>query len=409
MKHSIYKVKSSFIIIFLIVQSFILQAQQSNKILFNDGWKFHKGDISLEESKIINDQIWRHVDLPHDWSVEGPFSDQWASGTGYLPAGIAWYKKTFDITNWQDNNRYAIYFDGIYKNSEIWINGHFLGKKPNGFIPIQYDLTPYIKAEGNLIIVKVDHSEYADSRYYTGSGIYRNVYLITQNQHHFSQWGIFFKTSDVKVKSALAEVDVEVENHEGKTSNVNIKATLKDNNGAIIAQSDKMLQSEPEKNNLTKLSFKIKNPIRWLPDSPYLYQLSLELWSDGKLMDQWDDRVGVRDFEFDPNEGFFLNGENMLLKGVCMHHDAGALGAAVPKQVWRKRLETLKKLGCNAIRMSHYPHQDYIYDLCDEMGFLVQDEAFDEWEVGKNKWIEGWNVGTPGNENRSRWYHTGMD
>ena len=398
MKHSTYKVKSLFIIIFLIVQSFILQAQQSNKILFNDGWKFHKGDISLEESKIINDNIWRQVDLPHDWSVEGPFSDQWASGTGYLPAGIAWYKKTFDITNWQDNNRYAIYFDGIYKNSEIWINGHFLGKKPNGFIPIQHDLTPYLKAEGNLIIVKVDHSEYADSRYYTGSGIYRNVYLITQHQQHFSQWGIFFKTSKIKVKSALAEVDVEVENHEEKISNVNIKATLKDNNGAIIAQSDKMLQSEPEKNNLAKLSFKIKDPIRWSPESPYLYQLSLELWSDGKLMDQWDDRVGVRDFEFDPNEGFFLNGENMLLKGVCMHHDAGALGAAVPKQVWRKRLEMLKELGCNAIRMSHYPHQDYIYDLCDEMGFLVQDEAFDEWEIGKNKWIEGWNVGTPGND-----------
>jgi beta-galactosidase len=390
--------KNIFVIIFFISLSTSFYAQQLNKSLFNDGWAFHKGDISLEELNELNNNTWRQVDVPHDWSVEGPFSNQWASGTGYLPGGVGWYKKTFDIENWTTEFRYAIYFDGIYKNSEVWVNGHYLGKRPNGFTPIQYDLTPHLQAKENIITVKVDHSKYADGRYYTGSGLYRNVYLITQNKHHFSQWGVFFKTPKIKSKSATAEVEINFENHDVKNNNVQIKGFIKEGNGTIVAQSDKEVKSELGNDNNTKLSFNIKNPNRWSPNSPYLYQLTLELWLDGKLMDQWNEKVGIINFEFDPNKGFFLNGKNMLIKGVCMHHDAGALGAAVPKEVWRKRLETLKELGANAIRMSHYPHQDYIYDLCDEMGFLVQDEAFDEWEIGKNKWIEGWNVGTPGND-----------
>lgn len=372
-------------------------SQQSGKEKFNEDWSFHKGDLSIEQAK--GDQInWRPVRVPHDWSVEGPFSSKWASGTGFLPGGTGWYRKDFNLEDYDKNKRYAVYFDGIYKNSEVWINGQYLGKRPNGFIPIQYDLTPYLQAENNVIIVKADHTEYADSRYYTGSGLYRNVYLLTQEEYHFSQWGVFFQTPEVSKERATAKVSVEIENHKKELSKKTIEIKLKDKDGNSIATSKQEIVLRPDKENYLEFDLEINDPKLWSPDSPYLYDLEVNLLEGITEVDTWNEKVGFRDFHFDANNGFSLNGANMLLKGVCFHHDAGALGAAVPKEVWEKRMETLKELGVNAIRMAHYPHQDFIYDLADEMGFLVQDEAFDEWEYGKNKWIEGWNVGTPGNE-----------
>ncbi|PKD17697.1 hypothetical protein APR41_05675 [Salegentibacter salinarum] len=364
---------------------------------FNDAWTFHKGDLSIERA--TSDQVsWRPVNVPHDWSVEGPFSSEWASGTGFLPGGIGWYRKDFNLKDYDKNKRYAVYFDGIYKNSEVWINGHYLGKRPNGFIPIQYDLTPFLQADNNLIIVKANHTDYADSRYYTGSGLYRNVYLITQEEHHFSKWGVFFQTPEVSKERATAKVSVELENHGKEISKKTVQIYLKDNDGNSVATSKQDISLRPGKENYLEFDLEINDPKLWSPGSPYLYDLEVNLVEGSTEVDAWNEKVGFRDFHFDADRGFFLNGENMLLKGVCFHHDAGALGAAVPKEVWEKRMETLKELGVNAIRMAHYPHQDFIYELADEMGFLVQEEAFDEWEYGKNKWIEGWNVGTPGNE-----------
>ena len=386
--------------VFLILSFFFtksLFSQEMGKEKFNEDWNFHKGDLSIEQA--TGDQInWRPVSVPHDWSVEGPFSSEWASGTGFLPGGIGWYKKDFNLKNYDNNKRYAVYFDGIYKNSEVWINGHYLGKRPNGFIPIQYDLTPYLQANNNVLIVKADHTDYADSRYYTGSGLYRNVYLITQEEHHFSQWGVFFQTPEVSKEHATAKVSVEIENHGKERSERIVEVNLKDNDGNSVATSKQEISLRPDKENYLEFDLEINNPKLWSPDSPYLYNLEVNLVEGGTKVAAWNEKVGFREFHFDADRGFFLNGENMLLKGVCFHHDAGALGAAVPKEVWEKRMETLKDLGVNAIRMAHYPHQDFIYDLADEMGFLVQDEAFDEWEYGKNKWIEGWNVGTPGNQ-----------
>jgi len=381
----------------LMAQPLIVEAQQAGKELFNDDWMFHKGDMSLDEA-MGDDAGWKQVNVPHDWSIEGPFSPEWASGTGFLPGGIGWYQKIFNINDYKESKGYAIYFDGIYKNSEVWINGHFLGKRPNGFIPFQYDLTPFLKTNNNTIIVKVDHSDYGDSRFYTGSGIYRNVYMITLQEHHFSQWGVFFQTPEVSKEHAKAKVQVGFENHEGRSRVTQIQATLKEKGGKVVSTIETTLQSQPGKDNHTALNFEINHPELWSPGSPYLYDLIVGLSVDGEVLDVWEEKVGIRDFKFNADKGFSLNEENMLLKGVCLHHDAGALGAAVPKEVWAERLKTLKKLGANAIRMSHYPHQDYLYDLCDELGFLVQDEAFDEWEAGKNKWIEGWNVGTPGTD-----------
>lgn len=383
---------------FLLICCFsaIVSAQQMGKTLFNEGWEFQKGD----SFKVFSPSSeWRSVQLPHDWSIEGPFDSKWASGTGFLPAGIAWYQKSFDVTDYDPEKTYAIYFDGVYKNSEVWINDHYLGKRPNGTIPFQYDLTPYLKAEGNEIKVKVDHTQYADSRYYTGSGIYRNVYLLKQDPVHFAQWGVFFTTPEVSSEESKAQVSVEVRNETEEIVKSIIKAQLIDANGQTVATSEKPLSLRPKKQNYIELGFNVPKPQLWSPADPNLYELKVSITKESETVaDTWNEKVGFRTFRFDANKGFFLNGENMLIKGVCIHHDAGALGAAVPEAVWRERFQTLKNLGANAIRMSHYPHQDYIYDLADEFGFLVQDEAFDEWEFGKNKWITGWNVGTPGND-----------
>lgn len=387
-----------------LVSSLGVFAQQKGKELFNENWQFHKGDLSMEEAS--GEQVdWRQVTLPHDWSIEGPFDSKWASGTGFLPGGIGWYKKTFQIDGYDPEQEYAIYFDGVYKNSEVWINGHYLGKRPNGFIPFQYDLTPYLKESGNVLLVKADHTDYADSRYYTGSGIYRNVYLLKQDPVHFAQWGVFFHTPEVSDELAEAKVAIEIENGETQRIPSLVELTLKDSSGTVVAEETRKLTLRPGKENYMEFDFEVSAPELWSPDAPNLYDLEVRISENGQLADYWKEKVGFRDFRFDAEEGFFLNGQNMLIKGVCIHHDAGALGAAVPKEVWRERFETIKKLGANAIRMAHYPHQDYMYDLADEMGFLVQDEAFDEWEFGKNKWITGWNVGEPGNDG----YHKAFD
>ena len=373
------------------------QAQESGKKLFNDNWQFYRGDLDLKEQDLQNVN-WRAVSLPHDWSIEGPFDPQWASGTGFLPGGIAWYRKNFDIDSYDTHKRYAIYFDGVYKNSDVWINGTWIGRRPNGFIAFEYDLTPYLKQSGNEILVRVDHAQYADSRFYTGSGIYRNVYLKTKAPAHFKTWGISFQTPKVTPEEAGILITAAFQNTANASAKLEVNAALKDASGYTLYTES--LPAETLANASAAVTFKgiVKSPKLWSPKHPNLYTLTLNLLENGELIDSQTQQVGFRSFHFDANTGFTLNGENMLLKGVCIHHDAGALGAAVPKEVWAERLQTLKDLGCNAIRMSHYPHQDYLYELCDEMGFLVQDEAFDEWARGKNKWIEGWNVGTPGND-----------
>ncbi|MDO9375304.1 MAG: glycoside hydrolase family 2 TIM barrel-domain containing protein [Ferruginibacter sp.] len=368
--------------------------------LFNEGWKFYKGEVSNGESDTINDKAWRTVELPHDYSIEGPFSQEWASGTGFLPGGIGWYRKTFDQPAVVGGKKLFIYFDGVYKNSEVWLNGHLLGKHPNGYIPFQYDLTPHLKKGRNVLAVKVDHTKFADSRWYPGSGIYRNVYLVTKSPVHIDLWGTRFTTPTVSKQSATAAVTISVKNTSPATANIVVESKLT-KGSSVVASAKKSISIKSQATQPAGLSLQVQQPALWSVDNPNLYTLTTTVLQNGKKVDEYTEEVGFRTIRFDANEGFFLNGENMKMKGVCIHHDAGALGAAVPREVWARRLEKLKEVGCNAIRMSHYPHQDYLYELCDSMGFLVQDEAFDEWEAGKNKWIAGWNVGKPGNDGYS--------
>ncbi|MBE7170124.1 MAG: DUF4982 domain-containing protein [Williamsia sp.] len=366
-------------------------------VLFTDDWKFHKGDVPDGQIENFDDHDWRAVDLPHDWSIEGPFSQQWASGTGFLPGGIGWYRKTFQTNNLDPGKKVFIYFDGVYKNSEVWLNGHLLGRRPNGYIPFQYELTPYLQKGKNTLAVKVDHSKFADSRWYPGSGIYRNVYLITKNPVHIGLWGTRFATPQVSKQNATVDVTVSINNTLATPASVVVEARLL-RSTTVVALAKKKTSLAGKATQDTRLSFVVRQPLLWSVEQPNLYTLTTTVYQNGRKVDEYSEKAGIRSIRFDANAGFYLNGENMKLKGVCIHHDAGALGAAVPREVWERRLVKLKEVGCNAIRMSHYPHQDYLYELCDEMGFLVQDEAFDEWEAGKNKWIEGWNVGTPGKD-----------
>lgn len=380
---------------FILLACFSVQAQVSfgEAKKFNENWLFSLSDDSLGASASYDDSKWRKLDLPHDWSVEGQLSPSLASCTGYLPGGIGWYRKHFQVTD--KAARHYIYFEGAYNRSEVYLNGHLLGKRPNGYISFMYDMTPYLKEGDNVLAVRIDHSRYADSRWYTGSGIYRDVWMISAPDIHFAQWGIGWHATSLTDKQAVVAVDMEVEKHVKAAGALEVSAALYDAEGTLVAQGRKKVADKAEGIAKERVSLKVKKPHRWNLDAPYLYTLKTELLCDGKRIDGSSTNVGLRTLKFDANKGFALNGEWMKVKGVCLHHDAGVLGAVVPPEVWERRLKNLKEIGVNAIRMSHNPQAPVLYDLCDRMGFLVMDEASDEWEFPKRKWIKGWNVGEP--------------
>ncbi len=359
-------------------------------------WQFHLGDDIEQTSGEITSGTWRDVTVPHDWSVELPASPDKASCTGYLPGGIGWYRTELDVPAGMEGQRYQLYFEGVYNRSEVFINGNSVGNRPNGYVSFMYDITQHVKpGEKNIVTVRVDHSLDADSRWYTGSGIYRPVHLVVANPIHIGLWGVYcVAETDVAGKATL-NVETSVENHSGQSIAIEVKQELIDPTGKTVAVSSSE-QDIPERDGAIRQSIRIEHPELWSIDAPNLYSLKTTVSVAGKVVDETTTRIGIRFLKFDPDKGFALNGEWMKVKGVCLHHDAGVLGAAVPKEVWRARLLQLKEIGCNAIRMSHNPQATDLYDLCDELGFLVMDEAFDEWEYPKKKWIKGWNQGEPG-------------
>ena len=378
-----------------------LSAQVSfgNSDKFNTGWRFILADDSAAFKPDYDDSRWRQLSLPHDWSVESAPSQALASCTGYLPGGIGWYRKHFTVND--DAARHYIYFEGVYNRSDVYINGRHLGHRPNGYVSFMYDLTPYLNRGGdNVIAVRVDHSRYADSRWYTGSGIYRDVYLVSAPDVHLSQWGVAYRATKLTDRSATIEVDVAVDNHTSLSQKMQARVAMLDAEGKQVASAVKNVTVTAETDNLELpiVNLQLRNPHRWNLDDPYLYTLRVELCAEGKVVDATEVRAGLRTLEFSADKGFALNGQNMKVKGVCLHHDAGVLGAVVPPEVWRRRIEALKAMGANAIRMSHNPQAPIVYDLCDELGMLVMDEGSDEWEFPKRKWIKGWNKGEPGYE-----------
>ncbi|MBN2161302.1 MAG: DUF4982 domain-containing protein [Pontiellaceae bacterium] len=360
-------------------------------------WQFHLGDDVDSSTGLLKSGKWRSVAVPHDWSVEQPASADNSSCTGYLPGGIGWYKTDLEIPADQAGKCFYLYFEGVYNRSEVFVNGTFVGFRPNGYVSFMYDVTGLLKpGETNSIYVRVDHSLDADSRWYTGSGIYRPVHLVTANPVHIGQWGVYWTAEVNKLGSANMNVQTEIVNEWTRQAEIEVRQELIAPEGSLAARSVQRQLLDAGKSMTLNQEFPVANPQKWSVASPALYKLKTSVAMNGQIVDHSETAVGIRTLTYDPDKGFALNGELMKVKGVCIHHDAGVLGAAVPKIVWRERLLRLKEIGCNAIRMSHNPQATDVYDLCDELGFLVMDEAFDEWEYPKKKWIEGWNKGEPG-------------
>ena len=395
-------------IVTLLLTTGIIQSkpQFGRAMLFNDNWRFKLGDVKDGAKPDLDDSSWRNLNLPHDWTIEGVYSPDKASSTGYLPGGIGWYRKTFTVPLSEKGNKTFIYFEGVYNHSEVFINGTSVGKRPNGYISFMYDLTPYLKyGEKNLLSVRVDHSKEVDSRWYTGSGIYRDAYLVYASPVHLDLWGVYFKANGITQKRTDISVQTTVVNSSNSNTNVQVLHQLiNPATGKIVTTAFRILKVEANKKATISQSLTFASPRIWSLEHPNLYNLKTIVKQNGKVIDQNEQNIGVRTLTFDPDKGFALNGVWTKVKGVCIHHDAGCLGSAVPREVWKRRLITLKDMGCNAIRMSHNPQDPGVYDLCDELGLLVMDEAFDEWEFAKKKWVTGWNQGIPGFEGSSSYF-----
>jgi len=367
---------------------FATQAQSSNTSNFNNDWKFFLGDNAAASAVDFNDISWRALRLPHDWSIEMPFDSTSPTGVGggALRGGIGWYRKTFFLPDAAKQQHTFIDFDGVYMNAEVFINGHSLGIRPNGYISFRYDLTPYLKygKEKNLIAVKVNNLQQPNSRWYSGSGIYRNVWLVSANDVSVDHWGIFATTPLVSEKQATVKLEIQLANRSKHQSAV-VQTVLYD-----AASRPKQTQSSAVllDGRQTKLSqqFVLSDPHLWSDKDPYLYKAVTQVLVNNKIVDEYTTTVGIRYFRFDTDKGFFLNGKPLKIIGVCQHHDLGCLGAAINTRALERQLEILKGMGINGIRTSHNPPALELLDLCDKMGFIVMDEAFDMWKKSKNQY-----------------------
>ncbi len=360
----------------LLIAAFCSVACQARDVrLFDEGWLFLLGDEPEMAQPGYDDSRWRRLSLPHDWAIEGDFSATNPSGAGggALPGGVGWYRKHFRLPATEGERRYYLAFDGVYMNSTVYVNGHEVGSRPYGYSSFEYDLTPYVRPDSdNVVAVRVDNSDQPNSRWYSGCGIYRHVWLTATNPLHIARWGVHVVT-DV---GGTVDVELTVSGDADGQYRPMFRHTLLAPDGRTVAvTSAKSLRQK----------LRVKHPLRWSVDSPHLYTLRSEVLVDGEVVDAVTMRTGFREFRFDAATGFWLNGRNLKINGVCLHHDLGCLGAAVNEDAMRRQLVKLKAMGCNAIRCSHNPPAPELLDLCDEMGFIVMDESFDMWRRRKTR------------------------
>ncbi len=352
---------------------------------FDYGWFFLKGDPTGAEAPSFDHSGWRGLDLPHDWSIEGPFDEKDPSGAagGYLPCGTGWYRKTFKLPADAEGRMVFIEFDGVYMNGEVWINGHRLGKRPYGYMGYEYDLTPHLNVnDDNVLAVRVDNSLQPSSRWYTGSGIYRHVWLKFTDPLRVAHWGTQISTPKISASQAQVAVRTTCRNGYDKAKKVDVTQTITDAGGNAVATTSSAFDLAAGEEKVFDQALEITRPALWSPTSPNLYTVRTELRDGERLVDRYETPLGVREVVFDADRGLLLNGESVIMKGVCNHHDLGPLGAALWDQALERRLKMLKEMGCNAIRTAHNPPSPELLDMCNRMGFLVVNETFDEWRRG---------------------------
>lgn len=358
------------------------------RLSFNDDWAFHLGEVTDASAITCDDSGWRKLDLPHDWAIEGDFSQDNLSGTGggALPGGIGWYRKTFVPDAKEAGKKFFIDFDGVYMNSEVFINGVSLGKRPYGYISFRYDLTPHLQwGKENVIAVRVDNEEQPNSRWYSGCGIYRNVWLVKVNQVHVDLWGTFVTTPEVSKEKATVDVRTTVKNESATGTEATVCTTLLDKEGKEVGGTTSRQFVNGDSISVFNQDIEVSSPALWSIEHPYLYTLRTEIYLGEERVDEYETSVGIRSFVFDADKGFSLNGVPTKINGVCMHHDLGCLGAAVNVRAIERQLQILKEMGCNGIRCAHNPPAPELLQLCDEMGFIVMDEAFDMWRKKKTR------------------------
>jgi beta-galactosidase len=384
-----------------------LLAQESprSRESFNLGWKFVKyfnaandavtTDKEAENLQLpsVNDNAWRSLDLPHDWAIEGPFSDTLENNTGLLPwKGIGWYRKHFTLTDNDKGKRIYVDFDGAMANAKVWLNGKYVGEWPYGYTSFRLDLTPYvIIGKENIIAVRIDTKNW-DSRWYPGAGIYRNVWLVKTSQLHITNNGVFCTTPEIKKERGMLSVQAEVESHIADPLPVSVKAVVYKLNekfepsGTPVAESIVATATiEGMKNHTFRLDIPVNNPVLWGIYKPELYRVTVIVMQGNTVNDKYETNFGFRTVTFTPRDGMLVNGERVEIRGVCNHHDLGALGAAFNTRAAERQLEILKEMGCNAIRTSHNPPAPELVDLCDKMGFLMEVELSDTWRIGKKQ------------------------
>jgi beta-galactosidase len=363
--------------------------------LFDFSWRFHLGDAPGADKGSFDDSTWRTLDLPHDWSIEGPYDEKAASGSpgGYVQTGIGWYRKAFSLPEADRGRRVAVRFDGVYERSTVWVNGHEAGNRPYGYSSFDCEISAFLNygATPNVIAVRVDNSQQPNTRWYSGSGIFRHTWLMTTDPLEIAPWGVFVTTPEISADSAAIRIAVHVHNGRDSEQHYSVREVILDGEGtalpaaalAAAAAPESPVSIRPGVDGDTVSTLFVKSPRLWSPESPALYRVRTELLVGDAVVDSTETSFGIRRVEFDVDRGLLINGEHVKVKGVCLHHDGGAVGAAVPESVLERRLRLLRDMGCNAIRCSHNPEAPEFYDMCDRLGLLVMDEAFDEWTIRK--------------------------
>lgn len=376
------------------VISLLAQKEVRLKENFDFDWNFSLSDNQKYADRTYNDESWERIQLPHDWSIKLSFDKKMGGSAAHLPGGIGWYRKQFKLPRSYNGKVISILFDAICHQSDVYINGHHLGFRPYGFCSIEYDLTPYLDYDGeNVIAVRVNRSGVKDvARWYTGSGIYRHAWLQVTNPVHVATYGTYVTTPSVSEDKAEIRIMTTLENELKKVQTVSISHLILDNQGKIVAKSgtEKTLFEAGQSIKITQ-NLTLNYPRLWTLEKPELYTLETTVKANGKVTDLYKTPFGIRTIAFDSEKGFLLNGKQVKLKGMCLHQDAGSLGTAVLDRSYERRLEIIKEYGCNAIRCSHNQPSPEFLDMCDRMGFVVIDEAFDKWKSGYyEKYFDEW-------------------